>query len=624
MQRRLTVILAADVVGFSRLMGEDEAKTLVSLTAQREELIDPKVRQYKGRTIKLMGDGSLMEFPSVVDAVQFAVEVQCAMRDRNADISEDRQIRYRMGINIGDVIVEGEDLYGNGVNVASRLEGLVDADGICLSGPVHTQIKGKLDLTFDYLGEKKVKNIAEPVSVYCVRLDEKATALVTPVPVVQEAAKPARWYGPVASTAFVALLALGGAFLWQPWTPGSKLASIGNTVVPLAEKPSIAVLPFKNLSGEKEQEYFSDGITHDIITDLSKFKGLFVIASNSAFSYKGKVESIQQVAKELGVQYVLEGSVQRASDRVRINAQLIDATTGKHLWAERYNRDANDLFDIQDGIIETIIASVSFKLDAVERARALRKATSSLEAYDYYLRGRDAFLLWTKEDNTRAGELFRKAIELDPNYAKAYANLAWVHGNEWRFNWSNDPDTSLDQALEIAQQALALDPDDHESHWALGFVYLFRREFDRSITEYERALALNSKHAEFLVDIADALVYMGRTDSAIAQYKEAMQINPRFPEWYFWRLGWAYYHAGRFEEAFSTLRKMNNPAPKVHLTMAVVYVRLGRLEEARAEVAEFLKKEPEFTLEAVKRHPYKDQAQLDQMIDDLQQAGFPE
>ncbi len=294
-ERRLTTILAADVVGYSRLMGDDEAGTLAALKAHRKELINPKAAQYHGRTIKLMGDGVLMEFASVVDAVHFAVEIQCAMRERNADIGEDRQIHYRIGINIGDVIVEGDDIYGDGVNVASRLEGLAKAGGVCVSRPVYTQIKGKLDLTFDHLGQKKVKNIAEPITVFGVLLDEKATALFTPV--AQEAAKQASWRWPTVSAAIIVLLAIGGVLWWQPWASRVDVASVAKMAFPLPDKPSIAVLPFVNLSGDKGKEQFADGLTNDIITDLSRFSNLFVIASNSTFTYKGKPVKVQQVEK---------------------------------------------------------------------------------------------------------------------------------------------------------------------------------------------------------------------------------------------------------------------------------------------------------------------------------------
>jgi TolB-like protein/class 3 adenylate cyclase len=344
-KRRLTTILAADVVGYSRLMAADEAGTLAALKSHRKELIEPKAAQYNGRTVKLMGDGTLMEFASVVDAIAFAVEVQCAMQARNADIPEDRRIVYRIGINIGDIIVEGDDIYGDGVNIAARLEGLAEPGGVCISRSVHTQIKGKLDLTFEDLGEKEVKNIPEPVMVFRVAFDDKAATLLTPV--VQVAAKRERRWWPVATAAVVvSVVAVGGALWWQPWAPDVEPASVERMAFPLPDRPSIAVLPFTNMSDDPAQEYFADGMTEDLITDLSKISGLFVIARNSVFTYKGKAVKVRQVAEELGVRYVLEGSVRRAGEQVRINAQLIDATTGGHLWAERYDGSLADVFGL--------------------------------------------------------------------------------------------------------------------------------------------------------------------------------------------------------------------------------------------------------------------------------------
>jgi TolB-like protein/class 3 adenylate cyclase len=332
-ERRLTTILSADVVGYSRLMGEDEAGTLAALKAHRKELIEPKAAQYHGRTVKLMGDGALMEFGSVVDAALFAIEVQCAMRDRNAGVPEDRQIIYRVGINIGDIIVEGDDIYGDGVNVASRLEGLAEAGGICVARNVRNQVRDKLDLDLDDLGEVEVKNIARPVRVFRVVLDDKAAALVTPL--VEEAAKPQRRWWPIAAAVMI-LFAFGGALWWQPWAPDVERADIEMMAFPLPDKPSIAVLPFDNLSGDPQHERLADGITEDIIADLSRYPDLFVIARNSVFTYKGKPVKVQEVAEDLGVRYVLEGSIQTDGNQARVTVQLIDALDGHHLWVERH------------------------------------------------------------------------------------------------------------------------------------------------------------------------------------------------------------------------------------------------------------------------------------------------
>jgi len=623
MERRLAAILAADVVGYSRLIREDEARTLMALKAHREELIEPKLAQYHGRIVKLMGDGLLTEFPSAVEAVQCAVEIQHLIGERNADVPEDKRIIYRIGINIGDIVVEGDDIYGDGVNVAARLEGLADPGGICVARNAYNQVKDKLDLTFEHLGEKEVKNITEPVTVYRVVLDDKAAELVTPV--VWEAAKPEHLRWLIAAAAVVVLLLAGGGALWlKPWAPEIEPASIERMAFPLPDKPSIAVLPFQNLSGDQEQEYFSDGMTNDIITDLSKFKILFVIASNSTFSYKGKAVKVQQVAEELGVRYILEGSIQRTGERLRINAQLIDATTGRHLWAERYERNATDFFTIQEDIVRTIVASLAFQVQEAEIERAVGKGTDNLKAYDYYQQGRKAFDIFTDKANNEARELFEKAIELDTEYALAYSYLTWVHVFNWRYRWGEDPERSFDLSLESARKAIALDPDDHESHWALGFAYLAHGDYERAEAEYERTLALNPYDADLLVEMAELLVKTGKAAQAVAQVKTGMRINPRYPDWYLWNLGWAQYFAGQYDEALAALNKMSNPYNGVRRTRAAVLVRLGRIEEAREVIAKFIETDLDMTLEEMEGRVWKDREALERWIEDLRTAGLPE
>ncbi|MEE9297182.1 MAG: adenylate/guanylate cyclase domain-containing protein, partial [Phycisphaerae bacterium] len=424
-ERKLTTILAADVVGFSRLMGEDEAGTLNALKADRKELIEPKAAQYHGRIVKLLGDGILMEFTSVVDAVLFGVEVQCALRERNAAMPDDRQIVYRIGINIGDIIVDGDDIYGDGVNVAARLEGLAEPGGICIQRNVRDQIRDKLDLTLEDLGEVEVKNIARPIRVFNVVLDDKAEVLVTPVRAAPIKTGHRRWV--VAAAAAVALVAaVGGVFWWQPWVPGLDPASLDKMAFPLPDKPSIAVLPFTNMSEDPGQEYFADGMTEDLITDLSKISGLFVIARTSTFTYKGKSMKVREIAQELGVRYVLEGSVRLAGDRVRINAQLIDATTGGHLWADRYDGSLANIFSLQDKVTEKIVAALALKLTDSEQAQLRRKPTDNLEAYDYYLRAKQGAYSYDGEGFADALSLYEKAVALDPKFAEAYAGYARV------------------------------------------------------------------------------------------------------------------------------------------------------------------------------------------------------
>src|SRR5713101_8283615 len=424
MERKLAAILSTDVQGYSRLMGEDEVATIRTLTAYRE-LMTSLIQQYRGRVVDSPGDNLLAEFISVVEAVQCAVAIQRELKARNAQLPPHRRMEFRIGINLGDVIVEGERIYGDGVNIAARLEGLAEAGGLCISGTVYDQVKTKLSLDYEELGAQAVKNIAEPVRVYRVHLEPRTAA-----PAVRQPRRlMARYWRKVALAALGLVLILGGGVtVWQlsfrPPSPAGVLPSERAAALPLPEKPSIAVLPFVNMSGDPEQEYFSDGMTEDLITDLSKLSGLFVIARNSVFTYKGKAVKPEQVSRELGVRYVLEGSVRKAGDRVRITAQLVDATTSYHLWADRYDRDLKDIFAVQEEISRKIVAALAVQLTAGEHARLGRQYTDNLEAYDYLLRGSESLGRYTKETNVQARQMFEQAIALDPTFALAYALLS--------------------------------------------------------------------------------------------------------------------------------------------------------------------------------------------------------
>jgi adenylate cyclase len=622
MDRRLAAILAADVVGYSRLIGVDETGTLAALRAHRRELIEPKITEHKGRIVKLMGDGILAEFPSAVEAVQCAVQIQRRMAERNSEVPEDRCITFRIGINIGDIVVEGEDIYGDGVNVASRIEGLSEPGGVCIARNVFNHVKDKLDLTFDYLGEKEVKNIAQPVAVYRVMIDEKAAAMLTSL--TGRPSKRIGWRVPVIAAAAVLVCAVGGTIWWQVQAPEFKPASIDKMAFELPDKPSIAVLPFANLGNDPEQEYFADGITNDLITDLSKFNSLFVIAANSTFSYKGKPVKVQQVAEDLGVRYVLEGSVQRTGDTIRINAQLIDALSGHHLWAERYDRKADDLFAIQDEILKTIVGTLQIKVNNAEYERALKRPTENLSAYDYYQRGTFYFLAWGKENNDKARAMEEKAIELDPDYARAYAMLAFIYTRDWRYEWAEDTSASLDLALASIRKAVALDPNDYWNMWGLGHVYLATGESDQALAAYKQALALNPNDPTLLMEMVELLVSLGEADQAVAQASDAIRYNPLYPDWYLWNLGWAQYMAGQHEEAVATLQKMTNPPNAVRRTLAAALVEVGRVDEARAMIKEYMKNEPEQTVADIRKLKYKYRPYVDKWANDLLKAGLPE
>ncbi|MGD8444274.1 MAG: adenylate/guanylate cyclase domain-containing protein [Desulfobacterales bacterium] len=620
-KRKLTAILSADVEGYSRLMGEDEDATIRTLTSYME-LMSTLIQKHRGRVIDSPGDNLLAEFLSVVDAVRCAVEIQEELRVRNAELPENRRMEFRIGINLGDVVEEGERIYGDGVNITARVEGLAERGGICISGTVYDSIKNKLSLGYESLGEHTVKNIKEPVRVYRMRIGPE----VAKPSVREEKTGPKRKQKATLAIVAVLVVATGAWAIWNFYfrPPPIEPASVEKMAYPLPDKPSIAVLPFANMSDDPQQEYFVDGITNDIITALSEFKFIFIIASTSSFAYKGKPVKVQEVSEELGVRYVLEGSVQRTGDRMRINAQLIDATTGKHLWAELYDREAKRLFDIQDEIVETIVATMAFEVDAVERERVARKGPENLDAYDYWLRGRDAWFRWTKEANSEAGSLYQKAIELDPSWARPYCYMPWVHVNDMQNGWSENPEKSLELALEWAQKCYALDPNDYKTHWTLGLVYLYLGNFDLALSEYERALALNSNDADFLAQMTEALTYLGRSEQAIAQLKKAMRMNPRHPSWYWELLGFAYYEVGQYKEALAALKHGNKPSFFDHRNLAAVYVRLGRLEEARAEVSKLLEKNPHYTLRSENNSPYKDENRRERLINDLRKAGMPE
>ena len=466
-ERRLAAIMAADVVGFSRLMGADEAGTLGQLKSHRQELIDPEIAQRNGRIVKTMGDGLLVEFGSVVDAVQCAVAVQTGMVDRNAGVADDRRIEFRIGINVGDVIVEDDDIYGDGVNVAARLESLAEPGGICVSRSARDQIRDKLSLVLEDLDEREVKNIAWPIRVFRVRL---------------ERAKP----------------------------EASRGASAQNEGLQLPDKPSIAVLPLTNLSDDPEQEVFADGITEDIITELSRFKDLFVIARNSTFTCKGQAVKVQDVGKDLGVHYVVEGSVRRSGQRVRVTVQLIDASTGSHIWAERYDRDLDDIFELQDEVTRAIVAILPGRLEAAGLDRTQRKPTENMAAYDYVIRGKILHHRGTAEDNAEALRMLEKAIELDPGYAQAHAWQACTLGQAWVRGFIDDREYVWKRVVDSLQTSLSLDENESECHRILAAVHLVQNEHDKAWHHQERALALNPNNDLIVDQNGELLTWLGK------------------------------------------------------------------------------------------------------------------
>ena len=625
-KRKLTAILSADVKGYSRLMGEDEAATVRTITAYRE-VMSTLIQQHRGRVLDSPGDNLLAEFASVVDAVQCAVSVQKEFKARNAELPENRRMHFRIGINLGDVIEEGDRIYGDGVNIAARLEALADPGGICISRTAFDHIESKLPLGYEYLGDQTVKNIAKPVGAYRVLMEPRITVAETGK-VKRARAMRRPW---VILAAVVALLIVAGAatvwrFYLRPGPPPAEVAPEKAPGLELPDKPSVAVLPFVNIGGDPEQEYFSDGITEEIITTLSKVPHLFIIARNSVFAYKGRSVKVQQVGRELGVRYILEGSVRKAGDRVRITAQLIDAATGGHLWSERYDRDLKDIFALQDEITMKILTAVRVKLTEGEQARLYAKGAVNLDSFMKVLQGVPYFYRFNKEGNIQARQMFEEAIALEPKNPGAYTLLGWTYLMEVWFGSSKSPGKSMEQAAELAQKALALDDTLDLPHSLMGNIYLLKRQYEKAIAEDERAVALNPNGADAHAHLGKTLNYVGRPEEAIALLKKAIRLNPIPPNWYLFTLGDGYRLAGQYEEAIPVYKRVLHLNPDdilTHTGLAATYSLLGREEQARAEASEVLRIEPKFSLEYfVKTLPFKNQADTERLIDSLRKAGL--
>lgn len=576
-KRKLTAILSADVKGYSRLMGEDEAGT-VHLLKEYREIIAQLVQQYRGRVVDSPGDNLLAEFASVVDATECAVKVQEKLNLLNSDLPENKRMQFRVGINLGDVIEDDDRIYGDGVNIAARVEALAREGGICVSGSVFDQIEGKIPLNYEFLGEQTIKNIKKPVRVY--RIDEK-----------------------------------------------SEKKFEFEREFELPDKPSIAVLPFDNMSGDPSKEYFSDGLTEEIISGLSKIPHLFVIARNSTFTYKGKPIKVQQVSRELGVKYVLEGSVRSADERVRIAAQLIDATSGQHLWAERYDRQMKDIFALQDDITMQIIVALQVKLTAGEQARMWAKGTDNLEAYLKSLKAGEYLLKVTKGNNMLARQTYEEIIDMEPEYAGANSGLAMTYFFESWFGWTDSPQQSIAKASEHAQKSLAQDDTNVVAHAVMGTCYLVMRQWEKAIAENERAVVLGPNMADAHAMFAVTLKSVGRVDEALAMIEKAIRLNPMAPEWYLHELATDYRLLGRYDEAIALLKKNLDRNPDYtmsRINLTATYSMAGRLDQAREEAKKVLRIIPDFSAgRFMKGFPYKEQRIVDDVIDNLCKAGLP-
>jgi TolB-like protein/class 3 adenylate cyclase len=574
-QRRLAAIMSADVVGFSRLMEADEVGTLDALKKRRSEVLAPLIAKYHGRLVKVMGDGVLVEFTSAVNAAQCALDLQSDTAKANAPLPEAKRISLRIGVNLGDVIVEGGDIYGDGVNVAARLESLAEPGGVCVSGSVYDQVKRRLDAVFDDLGAKTLKNIAEPVHVYSIR----------------------------------SLAASGKA------RGGADTAPLR-----LPAKPSIAVLPFTNVSGEHEQDVFADGLTEDLITDLSRNAALFVIARHSTFAYKGKAMDVRTIARELGVRYVLEGSARRAAGRVRINVQLIDAVGGDLLWADRFDRGLEDIFAVQDEVTGKIVEALVGRLTVLP----LRNRPKSMEAYDLCVRART----WNEESPQASREahlLLKRAIELDPGYAEAHY---WLAMNMWMgwVHWGEPMEPNRRMAVAMAEKAVSLDPSDASGHWVLGNVLAYERHWAESDREFSVALELDPNNADAWAQLSDITVLSGRPAEGVEQIRKALRLSPHPANWYYVLLGQALYALRQYQAAVETLRREETyRTSSSRRFLAASLAQLGRIDEARREAELFMVSNSHFTISYwATVQPFRDQATLEHFIDGYRKAGLPE
>jgi len=581
-QRRLAAILAADMVGYSRLMEADEAGTIARQKAHRAQLIDPTITEHNGRIVKTTGDGMLVEFASVVDAVKCAVAIQTAIADRESDISDELRIQFRIGINIGDIIVDGDDLFGEGVNVAARLEGLCHPGDIYLSGSVFDQVNGKIEVIFENLGKQSLKNISKTVRVFRISTGSKNNDNST-----------------------------------------ATQSNIKN----LFDKPSIAVLPFENLSNDPEQDYFSDGMAEDLITDISKISGLFVIARNSSFAFKGQTLDVKEIAKKLGVKHILEGSVRKMGPKLRVNAQLINAASGGHIWAERYDGDIADIFGFQDDIREQIVSALQVSLTPTDKALVERKPTDSVEAYDLFLRGRASYYRFMPEDLYKAIKCLNNAIEIDPNFADAYSFLAYC--NFQGFNQLLPGfDDALERANELAEKGVKLGGTPSISLTLLGWIQTWLHQFDQAISNLEKALALTPDDPYVLATFGNILNFCGNPQRGLQMMEKALKIEPFTPPNWKFQIGRSYLLLGQYDQAIVQFRRMVEDAPKfipAYTHLAFAYVETGRTEEASDAIKTVLQINSQFSVREIeKRLPYQNDDVRNRHLDSLRKAGLPE
>jgi adenylate cyclase len=598
--RRLAAILAADVAGYSRLMGADEEGTHAQFTDHRCALIDPKIAEHRGRIVKTTGDGMLVEFASVVDAVRCAVEVQCGMLERNTNVPPEKRIQFRVGINVGDIIFDGSDIYGDGVNVAARLEGLSDAGGICISQNVHDQIQNKLDIAFRDAGEQRLKNIERPVHTYHVLLNGRKEATSS------KSLKQNRIGIPLLAGVLSLVVIGSGAGWWWYGKLNALFRSLQLTedgasrnTPPVVAPPTVAVLPFLTLNAESAADYFGDGLTEDIISALGRFSELAVLARNTVFPYKGTQLKTEEVGRALGARYLIEGSVRRGPDRIRVSVQLADATNGILLWSTQYNIEPKDIFSIQDDITRQITGALAVKLTKLEQARAAAKPPHDLAAYDLVLRGRAMMSRKSRSANVEARSLFQRAIEIDASYAAAYVALGDAYYTTLLQGWTAQPAETLQRMQNLATTAIGLDVFNIGAHALLGRVYLSFRQYQKAIDELKVALDLNPSDAETYSWLGQALLFDGAIEDSIKAIETALRFDPNLDVEQLWILGTAYFLAGKMAEATRTMEQLaarDSTTAHNHIMLAAVYAESGRADDAARAVADVRKLDPFFKI----------------------------
>ena len=670
LKRKLTAILSADVKGYSRLMGEDEEWTVRTLNVYKD-VMGNLIQQHRGRVVDATGDNLMAEFASVVDAVQCAVEIQQVLRAKNAVLPETRRMEFRIGINLGDVIEEGERIYGDGVNIAARLEGLAEAGGICISESAYQQIENKLPLRYEYLGEHQVKNIARPLRAYRAQIESEVIG--------EKKAKPRQWQRATIGLVVAVIVVVAAIVIWKLYTPSApqpevtqkgkivatqpekppattplspevvpkdklvpslpekvskptappvpkvEVASKDKMAFPLPDKPSIAVLPFVNMSGDPKKDYLSDGITEEIINALSKLPSVFVIARNSTFTYKGKPVKVQQVSEEMGVQYVMEGGVQWSGDRVRITVQLIDALKGHHLFSDRYDRELKDIFALQDEITMKVLTAMRVALTHGEQARVIDKGTKNLDAYLKLLEAFAQMNVGSRESMALARQSAEDSLRLDPQYASAQVALAHIDIMEVFLGASKSPRESLDRAEELTKKIIFSDDSHMYAHAVLTLTYVFKRQFDKAIPEAEKAVALSPSSAFAVFMLGTALLHSERFEESIPYIKKSLRLSPTAGSQYLVNLGGAYRFLGRYDEAIETYEKALKVQPDyvpARVALAAAYALAGRLDEARSQAAEVMRIDPQFSLERyAKMYAFRKEL-VDQVVEALRKAGL--